>query len=407
MEFEIRAATRDEIADMQTTMGIGFGFDPVVEYYPHFLAYVPLDRTRCVFEGDTLVATSGAFSLELAVPGRTVPTGGTTLVAVRSTHRRRGFLTAMMRAHFEDVRERGEPLAGLWASESSIYGRFGYGPAAYGASLEIARPHAVFAEPLEVSGRFRLLDEDEASALLPPIYEQIWRERPGHFARNEVWWEHRHLYDPEWDRGGASRYRFALYEDDGQGRGYVKYRVKRGEERLGIPAQELRVIELQGVDAAARAALWSYVLNVDLVATVSAWNQPVDEDLPWLLADRRRLATSLSDSLWIRPVDVAGALESRAYAQEGRLVLGVRDSFCPWNNAAFELEGGPRGAKCRTTSSEPEIRLGVAELGALYLGGNRFQALARAGRIEGSPEALRRADTLFTWDPAPWCPEIF
>ena len=71
------------------------------------------------------------------------------------------------------------------------------------------------------------------------------------------------------------------------------------------------------------------------------------------------------------------------------------------------LDAGPDGAKCQTTTRTPELRLGVEELGELYLGAAHAGALARAGRIEGNAAAIARASDLFAWDPAPWCPEIF
>ena len=55
---------------------------------------------------------------------------GITWVGVLPSHRRRGVLTELMRQQLDDVHERGEPLAILWASEPPIYGRFGYGIAA-------------------------------------------------------------------------------------------------------------------------------------------------------------------------------------------------------------------------------------------------------------------------------------
>ena len=67
-----------------------------------------------------MVSTIGAYSLEMTVPGNVVPRGGTTVVTVSPTHRRRGLLTEMMKRHFDDVRERAEPIAALWASESEI-----------------------------------------------------------------------------------------------------------------------------------------------------------------------------------------------------------------------------------------------------------------------------------------------
>lgn len=388
-------------------MGYGFGFDPPGEPDPGFRETLEPERTRCVFDGSALVATSGAYTLDLCVPGASLMTGGTTIVTVRTSHRRRGLLRMMMRSHIDEVHERGEPLAALWASESVIYGRFGYGLAAYMCQTDIDVPHAAFAAPVEANGSFRLLEPEEAQAELPGVYDRIWRERPGHFARSASWWKWRRTHDPRWDREGRSAFRYALYQEDGDARGYLQYRVKPGADPTGAPAGTLHVTELQGVDAHAREILWRYALDVDLIAKVSAWNMPPDDGLLWLLRDPRRALRTIKDSLWVRLVDLPRALEGRRYASHGSVVLGVEDEFCPWNQGTFELEGGPDGAKCVASSAEPEIRLRTTDLGALYLGGNRFQTLARAGRLKGTPEALRRADAMFTWDVAPWCPEIF
>src|SRR5207247_9489634 len=97
-------------------------------------------------------ATAGICSNGMTVPGGTLPCGGVTRVSVLSTHRRQGLLTAMMRRQLDDMHERGEPLAALYASEAPIYGRFGYGLATYQASVEIERSHAAFAKPANSIG---------------------------------------------------------------------------------------------------------------------------------------------------------------------------------------------------------------------------------------------------------------
>ncbi|MEE8557563.1 MAG: GNAT family N-acetyltransferase [Myxococcota bacterium] len=407
MDFTVRPATQDEIPTMDRAMALAFGGDPRPEDLPHHEALLELDRTRCVFDGDKMVGTLGAYSLEFAVPGATVPAAGTSYVTVRPTHRRRGLLRSMMRAHFEDVRERGEPLAALWASESSIYSRFGYGPAADLLQIEVERAHGAFNSPPGGRGQCRLLEPDEPGKILPEIYEASWRERPGHFARSRAWWDHKRLFDPKHDREGGSAYRHVIYEEGGRPRGYLQYRIRSKWDRSGLSRSQLRVVELQGIDATARAMLWRHALDVDLNDTLIAWNQPADCELPWLLKDRRRALCSTRDALWVRLVDIPGALSHRRYAREGRVVLGVRDPALPSNSGTYRLEAGPEKATCEPTREEPEIQLEVSDLGAIYLGGQRLRALARAGRVEGSPSALELADQMFAWDPAPWCPEIF
>jgi predicted acetyltransferase len=158
----------------------------------------------------------------------------------------------------------------------------------------------------------------------------------------------------------------------------------------------------------AYAALWRFCFDIDLMERIEAWPRSADEPLFHMMANPRQLKLKLSDGLWVRLVDVAQALEARRYAAEDRLVFEVRDSFCPWNEGRLALEGGPGGARCTRTDNEPDLVVDVRDLGAAYLGGTRFDELARAGRVvESAPGALRRADAMFSWSPAPWCPAVF
>jgi predicted acetyltransferase len=159
----------------------------------------------------------------------------------------------------------------------------------------------------------------------------------------------------------------------------------------------------------ARAALWQYCFNVDLVATVKAVDRPIDDPLRWMLADPRRLRVPrLGDFLWVRLVDLPAALMARRYSATDCLVFEVEDPFCLENSGRYQLAGGSDGAECRRSSAEPDISLQVADLGATFLGGVRFDTLARAGRVhEQTPGAIRRADAMFASDPAPWCTTEF
>jgi predicted acetyltransferase len=331
---------------------------------------------------------------------------GVTAVGVQPTHRRRGILTQMMRKQLDDVRDRGEPVAGLWASESSIYGRFGYGMAASVAELVMERKRSNFARPHQPSGRLRLVEKDEALKELPAVFDRVLPSRPGMWARTETWWRHT-LADLERWRDGASALFFVLHESSHGIDGYAMYRVKRGEWNDSLPDHTVKIRELMAETREAYADLWRFLFDIDLDERVEAWPRPVDEPLLWMLAEPRRLVTRTNDGLWLRVVDIPGALDGRRYSVSDRLVLEVRDAFCPWNEGRYELEAGPDGAECRPSDREPDVVLGAADLGAAILGGVRFSVLHRADRVEGDPSALRRADQMFAWDPLPWCHQVF
>src|SRR5439155_8286876 len=388
---------------MRRAFGASFPTDEELEVSKDITEF---DRTLAFFDGPEIVATAGIFSYEMTVPGGALPCAGVTRVGVLTTHRRRGLLTAMMRRQLDDIHERGEPLAALYASETVIYGRFGYGLATYQAAVELERSHAAFAAKVPSSGRLSLVDVPTAVSAFTRIWEQARRNQPGMLGLDERWMRYQ-LTDLELHREGASPHYRALYQSDGNPSGFAVYRLKLDWDASG-PNGTLRLESLIAATAEAYAALWRYILEVDLMARVSAEMRPVDEPLRFLLADSRQPKTRIEDGIWLRLVDVAEALAGRRYAVEGRLVLSVRDEFCPWNAGSFELTGGPTSAECHRTDASPDLELDAADLGALYLGGNRFRTLQEAQRVnEVRSGSVARADAMFAIDRAPWCPSHF
>jgi predicted acetyltransferase len=364
------------------------------------------DRTLAVLEGGEIVATAGILSFEMTVPGgESLPCGGVTRVSVRSTHRRRGLLTAMMRQQLDDMHERGEPLAALYASEAPIYGRFGYGVATYQTELQIDRARGAFAQPVATSGTLETVDVPTAVRLFAEVWDEARADQPGMLGLDQNWWRFL-LADPESRRDGASPHYRVVYRLGDRPTGFVLYRIKMKWE-ASVPDGSLHVEFLIAADAEAYAALWRYLLDVDLMSRVSASMRPLDEPLRFLLADSRQ-RTAVEDGLWLRLVDVQRALAGRRYAVDDRLVVRVRDTFCPWNAGHFEVNGGPSAAQCQTCDDDPDLELDVADLAAVYLGGNRFRTLHEAGRVrELRSGAVARADAMFATDRAPWCPSHF
>jgi len=392
---EIRRAQSDEILAGLTPVSHYFGSVPSEENAQRFSRVLKPERMHVAEEDGRIVGGASAFELQFTVPGAIVPAAGVTIVGVLPTHRRRGILTQLMHA---DVHERGEPVACLWASEEAIYGRYGYGMAALCGDIEIARVHGGFRRPPEHGGAYRLLSLDEALEVVPPVWARVAAETPGMFARPREWWEARVLHDSESRRDGAGEMMRVVLERDGEALAYALYRVKMDFES-GSSTGEVRVLEALGVSPEATAGIWRYLLDVDWLDRVQAELLPVDHPLFLLLEQPRRLRFRLSDSLWVRLVDVGAALAARVLA--GDLVLEVADVFCPWNDARYALNGSK-------SMDEADLRLDVSDLGTVYLGGFTLAQLSRAGRVEELTEgAVAKADAAFRTDRAPWCPEIF
>ncbi len=406
MDLPIGTITEDEFAAYFRATETAFSHHHTDEELELERQVTEVQRCLVAVDGDRMVGTTGASSMKLTTPGGEVAMAGITSVGVLPTHRRRGILTSLTRRQLEDVRDGGEPIAGLWASEGSIYGRFGYGPAAYKYAMSIERSRAGFAHGPHDTGTVTLADKERAQEAMPTVYERLRSTRAGMLdcsaARWSAWFA-----DLEPWRDGFSANFYAVHETSDGVDGSLTYRVK-GDWSEGAPNGTVKVEEVMAETIEAYAALWRFALDIDLTGRIEAWNRPVDEPLVLMLAEPRRMKLRLSESLYLRMVDVPRALQARRYAVEGRLVFEVRDDFCPWVQGRYQLEGGPDGATCGPTDREPDLTLDSTTLAAAYLGGVGFRALGRVRRVdEATPGALVTADAMFATDPPPWCPFVF
>jgi predicted acetyltransferase len=402
--FEVRpCADADELRDAVYAIGQYFGWKPGPEDVERIQRVLPLERMLGAREDGRVVGGAGAFPFELSVPGGSLRCGGVSVVGVFPTHRRRGVLRAMMRRQLDDLHAWGEPLAALWASEETIYGRFGYGCASLVGSIELARDRSAFALPFDREGTLRLVEAEEVPTLFAPVWERVRAQTPGMHGRPEAWWRDRIVYDPPERRGGAGPKRFVVHENDDGVHGYAIYRHQTEFEH-GVSVGTLVIVEAIAATPAATRDLWRFLFDIDFAAKATATLLPPDHPLWFLLAEPRRMRYRMGDGLWVRLVDVGAALSGRTYDGEGAVVFDIADSFCPWNEGRWKLEGGVAAR----TRDDADLRLDVSALGSAYLGGFSFRELARGLRVEEvRPGALARADSLFQTPVHPWPPEIF
>src|SRR6266404_3221907 len=251
MSFELRPVRdRDEFARAFYAIGQYFAGPPPEDMLDRWFQYHELERMHAAFDGKEVVGGAGAFTFDLSVPGGSLPCAGVTVVGVYPTHRRRGALRGMMDAQLADVHARGEPIAALWASEETIYGRFGYGLAAWAGDATISSSAAAFAQPLERKGSTRFVTLDEALKVFPPVWEELRGQRPGVFARSAAWWELRALRMPKEQEGAPKR--FAVVEIDGQVEAYAIFRLHFAHED-GAFTSKTEVVEAIGMTPQATA----------------------------------------------------------------------------------------------------------------------------------------------------------
>lgn len=393
--------TAEEIPAFRDAVQSAFHHDASDQHLELMKQVLEPERTLVLRDGEQIVAATAIYTRRISVPGGEVPVAGVTQVGVRPTHRRRGLLTALMRRQLDDVHAAGdEAIAALWASETVIYGRYGYGWAALTTDIQVqSRVARLRAAP---QADVELMLAPEAVDRMRPVHDAARAQRPGMIDREGPWWDFR-LFDPEDQREGAQALRAAVTDD-----AYALYAVKLDFDETG-PAGEAKVREVVATNPEAYAAIWSYLLGLDLTRKLVYELAPADDPLQHMLTEGRTATYKwVGDAMWLRLVDLPRALRERAYAEPFETVFEVTDDFCPWNTGRWAVRWDGESATCAKTALPAAIELTVNELGAVYLGGTTFETLARAGRLrELRGGAVTAASRAFRADVEPWCPEIF
>ncbi len=414
--YLIRTINADEFADLTQVAASAFGQSLPDEGIEHERKLLEFDRTIAALDGDQMVGSAAAYSVRLTVPGGSAAAAGITFVSVRPTYRRRGILTSLMSWLLADAVRRHEPLAILFATEASIYGRFGFGMASMHQRLKFGRGEGTLAAGAEAQGkRTPRLREAEALAArddLASVFNAVLPRQPGTLAREAKWWDHILADPPALRPSGLSPLRCVIAEDDAGPRGYALYRTQLTWDEDHLAAGTLRVRELTAIDPPATAALWTDLLSRDLTSEVIAQIRPIDDPVLAMLADPGRARPAPTDGLWLRLVDLPAALCMRRYSVATDLVLEVSDQFLGTNAGRWRLRtGGPDAsepAACDRTGEPADLRLSVQALGAGFLGAPRVGQLAAAGHIaELTQGSLARLGTAMSWDRAPFSPMIF
>ena len=345
-----------------------------------------LGRFRIAVEGGAIVSIAGSYAFDVTLPGgTTMPMGGVTWVSTATTHRRRGLMRAVVEAVHDDIDDRGEPVASLYASEGSIYDHLGYGIATQVrvSSIDVRRAQ-LRPEFADARSGVRLVEGDEAIASMAEIWDRFRRRRTGEIGRDDAL--HDHLYDSRSKPQGSLTPASFLVHDDG----YAVYRMEQ-DWNDGHPRHVVHLLEFAAVTAEAHLALWQTLLAIDLVSVIKTRALAADEPLPHLLSNPRLLRTTeVNDGVWVNVRDVAIAFGNRTYRSADRLIVEC-------DGRRWAIEGGPDGASCRGVRSKPDLTTTSAGLGSLLYGGVTPSSLV-AGRTmtARNDDVLRRADIFFT-----------
>jgi predicted acetyltransferase len=354
------------------------------------------------------VATVRTWVMDVTVPGGDVlPAWAISGVTVAPTHRRQGIARALLGAELRTAHRAGLSMAMLTVSEATIYARFGFAPSAYRADYSIDVTRARFTGPVP-AGRIHLVDPATLCAEAPELFARARRNSPGEVdRRDDLWRKILGLYPPEGD-DTSTKLRAVRYDDEsGRLQGFAVYRFVH--EGGGFPGR-LELNDLVTATDDASAALWRYLVEMDLINEVRAPLRRTQELISWQVTDFRSVRkTRERDHLWLRILDLPVALQRRTYAAPGTFVLTVGDAlgFIDGDYLLSVRDGRgsahPLAPEEAVPTDAARIALSAADLAALYLGATSAQTLAQAGRItEGTTDAAARLESTFHSAHTPW-----
>jgi predicted acetyltransferase len=358
------------------------------------------DRTLGVHLDGDLVGTTTSFAAGVVVPGGAeLSTAAVTRVGVRADRTRRGVLSSLMRRQLVDQAAAGDVLASLRATETGIYGRFGYGVATRSRKVRVTtRGGAGWRSGAPLGGDVRMVPRAEVLRVVTALYPQVALGRPGAMTRPEPWWRRAlaQLVD------GTDYLLAAVHTGPHGDDGFLVATIDPGSGWLD---RSFVLHDLHAADPAAEAGLWRFALGVDLTVAVTAAQRPLDDPLELLLADPRDCATTgVDDETWLRILDVPAALGARTFAPADPVLLGVRDPLLPANDGVYRIaDGGAERVGDLDGPLRPQLSCDVAGLAMAYLGDRGPGELVASGWwTTADPDATAAADQAFRTPRSPY-----
>ncbi len=401
--MQIRQVREEEFLDWRTSVRAGLGDHVSTEDSAYMRKKRPeIDRLLVCMDGGTIAGTGGADSFDMTLPGGAqVPVAGIAYVTTAATHRRRGIQRSIMKRTHDDARERGDFAAILCASQSNLYGRYGYGNAIPAHDWDIDLRHTAFRQAPSWSGQYLTPQRAEAIPLMTRAYENARTKLPGMITRTPGRWD----YEVH-PRNSKNEF-FVIYVEDGESLAYARYQntFEPYPEFVG----EMFVIEAVAATDAAHAALWRFLFDQELVQKLHAQSRPVDDPLVWMLTEPRRLERKLVDCVWLKLLDTPRMLTSRAYEVEDAIALQIIDAESGASRT-LELECGPDGSQCTETNQTPDLSMNESELAAIYFGAVECTTLVNLGLVEeaaSASDSAQRANRIFKTSRAGWNPYHF
>ena len=405
MTVEIRPVTPEELGEMGTLGGYAYGGAFGDGPQSAIGKFNKPEWTRCAFVDGKLASSFANVPFTMSANGKSVKLAGVGSIATQPEYRRQGLARRIHTRAFGEMREAGQDVAALWASQAAIYQRFGY------AMTTVMREYAVDTQDIHFhdrdggNGRVARVEADTARNVVRTVYAAFIAKRMCYLHRIAEDWVNDYLKERD-DTGPV--WVAVCHGNDNAARGYVIYTLRSGRVNHRARDQELVIRDLAWLDADAYRSLWRFLASHDLVGRVRWHGAPADDPAVEFFMEPRLLNAQTHEGAWFRVVDAAGALAERGYDVDDELTISLAaDPLTPWNDGRWHLEAGTDGAHVRPSKAAPDIELSSKALASLYTGFRSATELGNWGLLEGDRRSLAKADALFRTLYAPHTPDSF
>lgn len=329
------------------------------------------------FENDALRGVVNGYESEIVVPGgQRVRHLSVTHVGVAPQATRRGIARRLIVEQLRRARADGYVVAGLRASDTGIYGRYGYGIASWSVRHDLDLKRSEFSAGVPREG-IRVVEAEDSFPLLRRIAETDPTPRPATLSRWDGWWA---IQEHHTINSTVPRHTI-VFGREGEETGFLRFHVQNPEDWFPSSQRTVVVDDLVAHDDETWRALIGHLFAQDIVHRAVFPSRPVDDPLPLALSNPRALTISgQRDETWLRILDLQALFAARRFGGARQVAVQVDDALFPQNAGVWSI--GARGAE--RTSERPEARVAVEDLATLLFGTAPASHLVAAHRIHAS-----------------------
>ncbi|HEY5638752.1 MAG TPA: GNAT family N-acetyltransferase [Dehalococcoidia bacterium] len=401
----IKDADYEEIAKLQA---VAFYSQPREEDTALMRKYYPPEWTVAAFDDGKPVASVRTLPGMRLMHGSKTPFGLISPVTCYAAYRRQGHVAELLRRSLELMKERGQPISGLYTPHDALYRRYGWERAEEKRRLSFDPGDIRFRTPPPAGGVTRPVTQEDW-ARLDTIYRRRVDPLNGALVRIENWWRFFVLTDFE-RKGQPERDIVVWVDESGEDRGYVVYQNRSsGQRENGWDQQEIWIRDFTALDAGAYRGLWQHILTHDLAINV-VYDAHPDDPFVDLCEDPFEVKSQRAEGPMIRVVDVEGAIASRPYVggRSASFTMAIRDESAPWNEGVWRVDAAEGQMRAEKTDAPADVELSVNFLAPLYTGFRTAETLASAGMITvNRSEALAEITNAFSVTDPPYTQDFY